>query len=226
MKKNAREISHQAIVETAWALARNEGIASLTMAKIAKASGLTRQAVYWHFKSRTNLLFEVANFNDLQTDEADLFFHGIAGISAVESFVEVLKAWLTALPTSAPMFLALYSASLTDDDAKEALKARMTGLRNVIRDVHLTRIQAEGHLKGDADLDEAACFIFVMASPPFWQQITECLGWRHEFYVGYVIHQALELYIKPQFRPQLASSGPDTSMLASAVQVSPGEGLL
>jgi TetR/AcrR family acrAB operon transcriptional repressor len=56
MPKNAKEISHQAIVEAAWLLAKTEGISSLTMMKVAKAAGLTRQAIYWHFKSRTNLL--------------------------------------------------------------------------------------------------------------------------------------------------------------------------
>lgn len=202
MKKNAKEISHHAIVETAWTMATNQGMADLTMTKIAKAAGLTRQAIYWHFKSRKNLLIEVANFNDTRAEDMELFSSGIARLPAVESFVAVLRIWLAALPAAAPMFLALYSASLIDDDAKEALKARMNDLRDRIERVHLQRIAAEGHLKESVDICEAACFIFAMTSAPFWQQITDCLGWRHEFYVDYVIQQVLELYVNPEFHPK------------------------
>jgi AcrR family transcriptional regulator len=203
MKNKSKEISHQAIVETAWTMARQEGIASLTMTKIAKSSGLTRQAIYWHFKSRTNLLSEVANFNDTRAEDMALFSIGIAHLPAAQSFVAVLRIWLSALPAAAPMFLALYAASLTDDDAKAALTARMHGLRDLIAGVHLQRIKMEGQLREGIDIAEAACFIFTMTSAPFWQQITECLGWRHEFYVGYVIRQMLELYVKPEFHPTM-----------------------
>lgn len=200
MQKSAKEMSHQAIVEAAWSMARNEGIAGLTMTKIAKAASLTRQAVYWHFQSRTNLLFEVAQFNDRQLEGADVLFNGLPDVSGVESLVAMLKVWLNSLPTAGPLLLALYSASLTDDDARDALQARMKDLRDTIEKVFLKRIEAEGHVKDGTDIVEAACFIYMLASPPSWQQITQCLGWNHDFFVGYVIDKVLELYVKPEFR--------------------------
>ena len=202
MQKSAKEMSHQAIVQAAWTMARDEGIASLTMSKIAKAAGLTRQAVYWHFQSRTNLLFEVAQFNDRQLEGAEIVFNGLAEVSGAESLAAMLKVWLNSLPAAGPLLLALYSASLADDEAREALQARMKGLRDVIEEVFLKRIRAEGQLRDGVDITEAACFIYVMASPPSWQQITQCLGWNHDFYVDYVIGKVLELYVQPEFWPR------------------------
>lgn len=197
MPKSIKEISHQSIVEAAWLLAKNEGIASLTMAKVAKAAGLSRQAVYWHFKSRTTLLLEVGHFHDTQLQGADLLFNGVPGASAVESLVAMMKTWLRELPAAAPLLLALNAEALIDEEAKLALETRMADLSRIMESVHIRRIEAEGFLKDGVDPREISDIILILGSPPMWQQLTQFLGWDHDQYTRYVINQVLELVVKP-----------------------------
>ena len=56
--------THDRILETTWHLMEKSQGQGVDIADIAKAAGVSRQAVYLHFKSRTELLIETTRYID------------------------------------------------------------------------------------------------------------------------------------------------------------------
>src|SRR5215213_7075367 len=49
-------LTPQAVIEGALALAETEGLEAVTIRKLAKELGVTPMALYWHFRSKNELL--------------------------------------------------------------------------------------------------------------------------------------------------------------------------
>lgn len=192
-----KEQSRQAIVEVAFRLAMEKGIPGLTIAKVAKAAGLTRQALYWHFKSRGALLLAISDYVDSQLVDTEALFHGRPGATAFENFEFMMRTWLQQLPQAAPLPLALHAESLTDQEVRDALATRLTGLARVMHDVYLAPMAAEGVLKPGLDLKRAADFLLIIGSPPMWHQMTRILGWSDDEFADCVMRTVREYILAP-----------------------------
>lgn len=57
-KQKAME-TRQHILDTALRLFSQQGVSSTSLAEIAKAAGVTRGAIYWHFKNKSDLFCEI-----------------------------------------------------------------------------------------------------------------------------------------------------------------------
>lgn len=198
MTRKSRDTSHQEIVEIAWALARRDGFAALTMQSVAREAGLTRQTIYWHFATRTQLLLEVADHNDRQMPDASVMYEGLAAMPPVESLVAMMRAWLKTLPAEAPLLLELSTEAQRDDSALEAMRARMRELARVIEHVFLQRLKAAGELKPSLDPKRAADYTLSLGTPPHWLHLTVFLGWSHETFSDYTIDRVLEFLLTPE----------------------------
>lgn len=54
--KEEAQKTRQRILDTAITLFNRDGVSVITLEKIAEAAGLTRGAIYWHFKNKTDLI--------------------------------------------------------------------------------------------------------------------------------------------------------------------------
>jgi AcrR family transcriptional regulator len=186
MRKNARELSYQHIVEAGWRLALEKGVSAITISNVAQAAGLTRQAVYWHMATRAQLLLEIARFNDTRLPEADLVRHGLPDSNAVTSFLAAGNAWCDALPKVTPFWLALEAASARDDDAREAFQNRIRGMRSLVLR-HVQRLASEGALRSDLSTEDAADIVQVQTLPSNWHVFHEVHRWPLEKYRAYLL---------------------------------------
>lgn len=71
-KQQAQE-TRQHILDIALRLFSQQGVSSTSLAEIAKAAGVTRGAIYWHFKNKSDLFSEIwqrseNNISDLETE--------------------------------------------------------------------------------------------------------------------------------------------------------------
>ena len=71
-KQQALE-TRQHILDVALRLFSQQGVSSTSLAAIAKEAGVTRGAIYWHFKNKSDLFNEIwvlseANINDLEVE--------------------------------------------------------------------------------------------------------------------------------------------------------------
>ena len=65
--------TRQHILDVALRLFSQQGVSSTSLAQIAQAAGVTRGAIYWHFKNKSDLFGEIwelseSNIGDLETE--------------------------------------------------------------------------------------------------------------------------------------------------------------
>ncbi len=61
-KQEAQE-TRQHILDVALRLFSQQGVSSTSLGEIAKAAGVTRGAIYWHFKDKSDLFSEIYSTN-------------------------------------------------------------------------------------------------------------------------------------------------------------------
>jgi TetR/AcrR family acrAB operon transcriptional repressor len=71
--KQQAQATRQHILDVALRLFSQQGVSSTSLAEIAKAAGVTRGAIYWHFKNKSDLFSEIwqlseFSIGDLETE--------------------------------------------------------------------------------------------------------------------------------------------------------------
>ena len=70
-KQQALE-TRQHILDVALRLFSQQGVSSTSLAAIAKAAGVTRGAIYWHFKNKSDLFSEIWELSESSIGELEL----------------------------------------------------------------------------------------------------------------------------------------------------------
>ena len=70
-KQQALE-TRQHILDIALRLFSQQGVSSTSLAEIAKAAGVTRGAIYWHFKNKSDLFSEIWELSESSIGELEL----------------------------------------------------------------------------------------------------------------------------------------------------------
>ncbi len=174
--------TRQRILDTAQAvIASNDG-AFVNMSAIAGASGLSRQALYQHFSSRTELLMATMREIDLSLNLPDrLQPMQLApdGPSRLDAFITF---WGHYLPEFAGAARSLRAASREDETAHQAWEDRMAALRQSCATA-VTQIAQENRLALDWTCESATAVLCSMLSFDAWDHLTNDCGWTTETYV-------------------------------------------
>ena len=100
----AAKLSKAAVVERALALADELGLEALTIRRLAQELGVTPMALYWHFRSKEELL---AGLGDRVWAEIDVDIDAAADWPAqLRGLLESLVAMLRAHPSASQLLLA------------------------------------------------------------------------------------------------------------------------
>lgn len=70
-QQQARE-TRQLILDVALRLFSQQGVSSTSLATIAKAAGVTRGAIYWHFKNKSDLFNEIWELSDASISDLEI----------------------------------------------------------------------------------------------------------------------------------------------------------
>ncbi len=72
-KPNNRHVeTRQLILDVALRLFSQQGVSSTSLATIAKAAGVTRGAIYWHFKNKSDLFNEIWELSDASISDLEI----------------------------------------------------------------------------------------------------------------------------------------------------------
>jgi AcrR family transcriptional regulator len=175
--------THDRILETTWHLMEKNRGQGVDIADIAKAAGVSRQAVYLHFKSRTELLIETTRYLDTKFNFGERIQEACRRANGTLSLLEFVEVWGNFIPDIYGLAAALLNARETDDAAKTAWDSRMTQLHDNMRLI-IGKIESEGQLSPDWTLDEAADFAWAMISVRMWENLTIERGWSQTQYIA------------------------------------------
>jgi AcrR family transcriptional regulator len=177
--------SRARVLDAALRLIRKRGDAAVTMAQIAKAARLSRQAVYLHFADRANLMVALArHVNESLGLPAEIqrVMNSPTGIEMIEAFVSMQARGNPAVWAVAR---AIDAVRRTDAAAARAwqsrLESRLAGCRAII-----SRLTADGGLRRGLDPSIAADLLWTMTSLRMWEDLVLEREWSPEQYQGYL----------------------------------------
>jgi AcrR family transcriptional regulator len=154
----------------------------VTMATVARASGVSRQSVYLNFGDRAGLLVALVRYMDDQLGFTDALAEA-ARPPPVEAFEALLRAWCAHLPRVYPVSSQLEAAG---GDEGVALEDRLSGLHAPIRSA-VRRLQDSGTLAPGWTVDEAADWVWAMSHVTAWKHLVLERAWTPERFRHHVI---------------------------------------
>jgi AcrR family transcriptional regulator len=149
---------------------------------IAQAAGVSRQAVYLHFGSRSGLLIATARYLDEVLglgERAKPYREATNGIEKLDAHVEF---WGNYIPDIYGLAKALLTVRETDEAAAAAWDDRMTavyqGCTNVVQ-----LLAEQGLLAPEWTKEEAIDFYFALIAIPTWENLTMERDWSNRQYI-------------------------------------------
>ena len=146
------------------------------MAYVARAAGVSRQAVYLHFPSRASLFMAVVHRMDGEADIRARCARALDAADPIEAFRAFLITWLRFAATIQPVATMLLAARNVDPEAWAAWEDRMSELRSGYR-FATRRLAGVGLLRPGLDARGAADLAWALTSVPVWEQLTLDRGW-------------------------------------------------
>jgi AcrR family transcriptional regulator len=169
------------ILEAAVRLLEEHQGRGVRMGDIAKRAGISRQAVYLHFESRTELLVAATKYLDEQLNLDRRLVRSRTAASGIERLESFIEAWGDYIPEIYGVAKALLSARDTDEAAAVAWRDRMQALRDGCR-AAIDALHADGTLAKGWTRPRATDLLWAMLSVRSWEDLTVECGWSSQQY--------------------------------------------
>lgn len=146
------------------------------MSDIAKAAGVSRQAVYLHFASRTELLVAATRFLDDDLGLEERLEYVRQAKTPKDRLTRYVHFWGDYIPSIYGVANALIVARNTDEAAAAAWDDRMSALRSGC-DAVIRSIAEDGQLAPGWTVDTGIEALWSMMLVPVWENLTINCGW-------------------------------------------------
>jgi AcrR family transcriptional regulator len=169
------------ILVAARRLLEERGFHGLRLEDIADAAGVSRQAIYMHYKSKTGLLLAVVDRADRDEGLLDLkekVWASATAAAALERYAELVA---TLTPRVHRLGMVLYSAR-DDDPAADAAWRDRVGSRYRTCQRLIEWLDREGALHPRWSPTEANDLLWALTSTPFYDDLTVQRGWPNDRY--------------------------------------------
>lgn len=170
------------ILETTVRMLEEHGGRGVRMSDIARESGISRQGVYLHFSSRTELLVAATKHLDEKLDIDGRLAPSRAATSGVERLALYIECWGNYIPEIYGIAKALLLAQDSDEAAAVAWQGRMEAMRDGCR-AAIEALQADKNLAAAWTSETATDALWTLLLVPNWEALTSECGWSTEQYV-------------------------------------------
>ncbi len=164
------------ILKAAWQLVERGGPSTATLARIAQTAGVSRQAVYLLFGSRSALLVAMMVDHDQRTGTERSMIRASLRKSAGRALCEAIRIWFAYVGEIDSVAMAVQGAALSDPDAAEAWRQRMDDLYRFFRRI-VERIDLADELAEGWTVDTATDFVWTQVHPSTWHNLVAERGW-------------------------------------------------
>ena len=165
------------------------------MGDIAVAAGISRQAVYLHFASRTELLVAAAKHLDEILDSDRRLAPSRAATSGVKRLDLYIDSWGRYIPQIYRVAKGLMLAQDTDEAAAAAWKDRMLAMRDGCR-AAIEALHADGNLAPEWTPKRATDALWTMLLVPNWENLTIECGWSTQQYIRWMKTLAAQAFVE------------------------------
>lgn len=183
------------ILEATVRMLEEHGGRGVRMGDIAKESGISRQAVYLHFASRTELLVAATRYLDEKLDVDSRLAPSRAATSGIERLSLYIECWGNYIPEIYGVGKALLLARDTDDAAAAAWDDRMAAMRDGCR-AAIDALYADEDLAPGWTRQKATDALWAMLLVPNWEALTIECGWSTKQYVRWMTTLAERSFVR------------------------------
>lgn len=173
------------ILLATWHLMEKQNGKNVHMSSIAKATGISRQAIYLHFASRTDLMIATMEY----VDEVKGLNERMAQLESTPTAIHLLESTIEIWGNHIPEIYGLAKALLSTRDTDEATAAAWNNCMACLRDacrMTIESLEAEGSLAPEWDKLDAIEVLYMMLSIQNWEQLTIECGWSTSKYVAHM----------------------------------------
>lgn len=161
-----------------------------TMSDIARATGISRQALYLHFPTRTDLLIAATRLQDQQNNVDMHLAPSRTAASGTERLDAFVTAWCNYIPKIYGVARAILAVIDTDAEAAAAWNTRMADMREGCA-AAVAALVEDGTLPQGSETEQATDLLWTMLSVRNWEHLTQTCGWDQDCYVATVRGLAL-----------------------------------
>jgi AcrR family transcriptional regulator len=196
--------TRERILDAARRLAEKAPGAAPSMSEVARATGISRQALYGYFPDRAALLLAVVE----HVDQVENLAAGIAAFEAAPSGPAQVRTWVGMQarrnPRIAAFARALDQSRHGDDSATAAWRDRTANRMRGATAVAL-RLRSEGLLHRSWTTPEAATLVWELVSFRVWDDLVNEAGLTPERYTDIVTTAVLATLAAPVRRERSSS---------------------
>jgi AcrR family transcriptional regulator len=191
--------TRERILDNAFGLIEATPDAVPSMSAIARATGISRQALYLHFPERSSLLLALVE----HVDEREDLQAEIGKVMGAPDGPAQVRAWAQMQarrnPRIAPLARALDQSRHADDPAATAWRDRTTNRLRAASGI-VQRLRSDGHVDRSWTNDEAAALVWELVSFRVWDDLVGEAGLPPDRYVEVVSAAALAALAAPVSR--------------------------
>ncbi len=171
------------ILDTAWRLL--EDGRPVRMSDIAKAVGISRQALYLHFPGRAELLIAVTRHVDEVLEVDARLAESRAAARGTDRLAAFIGAWGGYIPEIQGVGRALMAMQAGDAEARAAWSGRMQAMREGC-EAAVAALAADGDLRDGLDPATATDLLWTLLSVENWLRLREECGWSQDRYMAVI----------------------------------------
>jgi len=184
------------ILNATWSLLDSEGGSRVRMSDIAKAAGISRQALYLHFPNRADLLIATTrHIDEVKKIDDRLAASRTAqtGRARLSAFVE---AWGNYIPEIYGVAKALIALGPGDEEARTAWQNRLNAVRHGCA-AAVAMLARDGDLVAHLDEARATDLLATLLSVPVWEDLRHAHGWGQADYIAEIHRLSSAALIRP-----------------------------
>ena len=173
--------TRERILRETWRMLEERRGQSVRLGDIAKAAGVSRQALYLHFGSRSELFIATARYVDDQLHLTERIQEACEA-EANRAIEALITWWANYVPDIYGLARALLALRETDEAAAAAWSDRMRAMYSGFRTA-MQCVADNSLLSADWDAEQAADFLWALLSIETWERLTIDRGWSKEQYI-------------------------------------------
>ena len=194
------------------------GVSAATMKGVAKAAGVSRQAVYLHFSDRSQLLSALSDYIDEQLGLGD-WMSRIAELDDGEEMLRMLAVFRCQRSAGlSSLVRSVENDRFRDEQAHMAWRRRHQVNVDWMENVLVRQLRREGRLHATWKSNDAATFLVTLFSLRNWDDLTQAWGWSGEQYIEVMLAASIAVMAAPARLP--ASSGNGSRLTGLRAQAS------
>ena len=184
------------ILRAARTLIETAPFAEVTLGRVASAAGVSRQAVYLHFGSKSQLLLALVAWMDQHGRLPHLLAAAGHSGDPVQALLTTVRGAASYNADVADVGLALRAARQSDPAAAQAWDDRMADRIKTIRSL-VQPLANAGLLRPHWDAGTATDAIFALISLTTYEDLVRERAWSNRRYVDHVVSIIHHAFIAP-----------------------------